>query len=116
MKRYFSLVPFFLLTVLLSCETEKKELPPKNLVPIPKMVAFLSDVHDVESSLLLSGIRQDTANAMFPRMEKKVYQKHHLDSTRVMTSLKYYTENIELLDSIYSLLKTYMDTTQTKKP
>jgi hypothetical protein len=116
MKRYFSLLPFLLLTVLFSCETEKKELPPKNLVPIPKMVAFLSDIHDAESSLLLSGIRQDTTNAMYPGMEKKIFEKHHLDSARVMTSLKYYNENIELLDSIYSLLKTYKDTTRTKKP
>lgn len=116
MKRYFALMPVFLLTGLLSCESEKKELPPKNLIPIPKMVAFLNDIHDTESSLLLSGIRQDTANAMYPGMEKKVFEKHHLDSARVMTSLKYYTENIELLDSIYSLLKTYKDTTQAKKP
>ena len=116
MKRHFALLTIFLLTVLVACETEKKEQPPKDLVPIPKMVAFLSDIHDVESSLLLSGIRQDTTNAMYPGMEKKTFEKHHLDSARVMTSLKYYTENIELLDSIYSLLKTYKDTTQTKKP
>jgi len=116
MKRHFALLTIFLLTALVACETEKKELPPKNLIPIPKMVAFLSDIHDVESSLLLSGIRQDTTNAMYPGMEKKIFEKHNLDSARVMTSLKYYTENIELLDSIYSLLKTYKDTTQTKKP
>lgn len=116
MKRYLVLLPIFLLTALISCESETKELPPKNLVPIPEMVAFLNDIHETESFLLLSGIRQDTTNAMYPAMEKKIFEKHHLDSARVMSSLKYYNENIELLDSIYSLLKTYKDTSHTKKP
>jgi Domain of unknown function (DUF4296) len=116
MKRQIASLTILILTGLFSCETEEKEPPPKNLIPIPRMVAFLNDIHDTESTLLLSGIRQDTTNALYPLLEKKIFEKHHLDSARVMTSLKYYTENIELLDSIYSLLKTYKDTTRMKKP
>jgi hypothetical protein len=104
-----------LFILFLSCGSEVKNEVPKNLIPAPKMEAFLRDIHQLESSLLLSGIRQDSANTLFKVLEKDIYKKHKLDSAMVGVSLKYYTENVELLDSIYRKLRLPPDTKTNKQ-
>ena len=93
---------------------EKKESVPAGILPPKTMAAFLGDIHNVESSLLLSGIRQDSAAELFKDLEKDLLKKHKLDTGKVNRSLKFYTTHIELLDSIYSMIGKMPDSLYSK--
>ena len=92
-----------LLSGLFACQSEKSEaeLPPAGLVPRDSLRAFLLDLHELEAALNQSGIRQDSATALFSVMENDLYRRHALDSGRVGLSLRYYCRNPEKLDSLY---------------
>jgi hypothetical protein len=93
----------FLMTfILLACSEEKRTPPPKKWMPPAKMKSFLMDLHELEAGLLTSGIRQDSAQALFELHQKKLYRKHGVDSAQVMQSLQYYTKETHLLDSLYT--------------
>jgi hypothetical protein len=99
--------PILILAVvfLASCDEEKKTPPPpKGVMSQAQLVAFLQDIHKLESSLLMSGIRQDSASELYKEMEKEIYLKHKLDTGKVNRTLRYYTQNLELLDSLYKVL------------
>jgi hypothetical protein len=98
--------------LLLSCQQEEKKTSiPAGILPPKKMAAFLKDIHQTESVLLLSGIRQDSSAELFKDLEKDILKKHKLDTGKVNRSLRYYTTNIEMLDSLYSMIGKEPDST-----
>jgi len=114
MKSNIVTIVFYMLVLCTCCTEEKKNQTPESLVPPDRMVAFLRDIHKTEASLLLSGIRQDSAATLYKVLEKEIYSKHKLDSTKVRRSLKYYAENIEMLDSLYIMLGRPPDSASLK--
>jgi len=106
------------LLLLLGCVEEKKATIPSGVFSADTMEQFLYDLHRAEAQLLLSGIRQDTAIRIFDRLESDLYHKYHTDSAKVRRSLRFYTNNINLLDSMYQRLEVRIknDTLLPAKP
>ena len=89
----------------MSCESEEKKVViPNNVLPIPKMEAYIGDLHELESKLQLSGIRQDTSSELFLVLEKELMKKHKIDTGMVKRSFRFYATNIELMDTMYTHL------------
>ena len=95
-----SLIALFLL---MACRQEGKEqnIPPGLMQP-KQLEAFLSDIHQAEAKVMVSGIRQDSGSALFHHLEKKIRKKHGLDSAGISKNLDFYNQHPELLDSVYA--------------
>lgn len=65
-------------------------------------------LHTQESTLLVSGIRQDTAFVIFDSLQRRTLKNLKVDTTTLNNSLKYYSKNVELLDSMYRLIEKKM--------
>lgn len=102
------LVSFFLF----SCEEEKQTQIPANVIAQGKMGKILMELHDAEAKLIQSGIRQDTSMALFLRMQEEIYRKYKVDTGSVNRSLRFYTQHIEILDSVYA--RMVQETTEKK--
>ena len=92
-----------LLLISISCKEEKVTIPPGVISP-DSMEAFLYDLHLLEAKILQSGLRQDSASALYIHLEENTMKKFGLDSAKLNKNLKYYTENIQRLDTIYQRL------------
>ena len=101
--RKISCIAALWLLLLSGCQPEQSETepPPPGLVPRDSLRAFLLSLHELEAALNQSGIRQDSATALFSVMETNLYRRFGLDSGRVGLSLRYYCRNPEKLDSLY---------------
>ena len=96
---------FCLLLVITSCEEEQQTQIPANVLSQAKMESILLEIHEAESKLQQTGLRQDSAVALFEYYLKQIYSKHKVDSGKVNRSLRFYTQHIELMDSIYQNLE-----------
>ena len=73
---------------------------------------ILRDIHELESSLMVSGIRQDYAQSLYRlRLEPELLKKHHLDTARLNRSLRYYASQPFLVDSLYHVVLKKTDST-----
>ncbi len=106
MKAIINLLYLCLIAGLISCESEEKKVViPNNVLPILKMEAYVGDLHELESKLQLSGIRQDTLSELFLVLEKDLMKKHKIDTGMVKRSFRFYAKNIELMDTMYTHLQ-----------
>lgn len=69
------------------------------------MEELLFSIHEQEARLLMSGIRQDTAYLLFDTLQKQLMKRLKIDSTALRISLNYYSQHVELLDSIYKRME-----------
>lgn len=69
------------------------------------MQTILSEIHQLESKLLQTGIRQDSTVPVFEFYQKQIYARHQVDTGSVNRSVQFYTQHIELLDSIYQKME-----------
>lgn len=103
LKRFF--YSLFLLSFL-SCQSDQEaNRRPSGILSPDSLVLILREVHEAEGLLANSGMRQDSAAVLFQVCEAKLYRKYGIDSTRFSESLKYYTSNLKVLDSIYHVLR-----------
>ncbi|HRH33542.1 MAG TPA: DUF4296 domain-containing protein [Catalimonadaceae bacterium] len=99
-------IGLFIAFFLFQCSEEKKNELPKGVLPPEKMEEMLFSLHYQEAKLLMSGIRQDTAYLLFDTLQKQIMNRLNVDSTSLRLSLNYYSQNVELLDSLYKRMET----------
>lgn len=87
------------------CSEPKSNSIPKGVLPQAKMEELLFSIHEQEARLLMSGIRQDTAYLLFDTLQKQILKRLQVDSTALRISLNYYSQHVELLDSIYKKME-----------
>ena len=104
---------FLMMEVLSACqEEERKAAAPPGILPMDSAALILRDIHELESSLMVSGIRQDSAQSLYRlRLEPELLKKHHLDTARLNRSLRYYASQPFLLDSLYHVVLKKTDST-----
>jgi hypothetical protein len=94
MKR---LIPgFFLLIFVAACA---REHVPEGIIDNAKMVSVLTDIHLVDS--YVSSAAYDTTTQPAKNYYKVVYEKYKIDSVKFQKSLRYYSRQPELLDTMY---------------
>jgi hypothetical protein len=112
MKR-FSVKFLFLIPGLFSCQPEERKIAiPSGILTMDSIALVMHDIHAMESALLVSGIRQDSAQSLYRLvMEPEMLKKYHLDTARLNKSLRFYASEPVLLDSIYQLVLKKTDST-----
>ena len=114
MKRYLKGA---LLCLLAACEQgHKTPVPPAGVLPMDSVALVLRDIHELESSLMVSGIRQDTAQHLYRTLEPELFRKYGLDTSRFNRSLRFYSSDPFLLDSLYHVVLRKTDSTAVFKP
>ena len=94
MKR---LIPgFFVLIFLVACA---RQHVPEGIIDNDKMVSVLTDIHLVDS--YVSSAAYDTTTQPAKNYYKVVYEKYKIDSVEFQKSLRYYSRQPELLDTMY---------------
>jgi hypothetical protein len=73
---------------------------PEGIIPKDQMIRVLTDVHLANSLAAYYG-NLDTMRQRTSTYLNAVYQKHEIDSAKFNRSLKYYSENPEILNEIY---------------
>ena len=94
MKRL--ILGFFILIFLAACSRQKT---PDGILENGKMINVLTDIHLVDS--YRSTAAYDTTVQPAANYYKVVYQKHDIDSVLFQKSLRYYSRQPEVLDTMY---------------
>lgn len=91
------------LSLLWACHQppDEKKIARTQFLSPDSLEMVLENLHLLESTLLVSGIRQDTAFVLFDSLQRRTLKNLKVDTTTLNNSLKYYSKNVELLDSIY---------------
>ena len=107
--KYCSLMKFFklfILSIFLSgCNTDS---PPNDIIEEQKMIGVLADLHTIDgymSTLMYS----DSLRVAGKNYYATVYKKHKISKSRFEESLKYYSMQPELLDSMYSKVQIILN-------
>ena len=95
---------------------ENQTKAPAGLLAMDTMALLLRDIHDLESGLMVTGVRQDSAQVLYRILETQLFQKYRLDTGKVNRSLRYYSSNPVLLDSLYHLVLHKTDSTASFQP
>jgi hypothetical protein len=103
MKRL--ILGFFLLIFVTAC---KRSQVPKGIIENGKMILVLTDVHLVDS--YVSSAAYDSTTQPVANYYKVVYQKHKIDSAQLKRSLRYYSRDPELLDTMYHQVLKRLET------
>lgn len=91
-------------------EEEKRFVHPAGILPMDTTAMVLHEIHELESALLVSGIRQDSAQTLYRlRLEPALLKRYHLDTVRLNQSLRFYSSEPALLDSLYRLVMKKAD-------
>lgn len=104
-NRLISLLNLCVCLLAISCQEENRTQIPTNIIAPDKMEAILSEIHQLESNLLQTGIRQDSTVPVFEFYQKQIYAKYQVDTGSVNRSVRFYTQHVELLDSIYTKME-----------
>lgn len=86
----------FLLTVIVllgACKSDPEI--PDNILSEPEMVQVLIDVRIAEGQVNGLSLNLDSANGLFHYLEKRIFEKHEIDSTDYLESYEYYMLNPE---------------------
>ncbi|GAB4402064.1 MAG: hypothetical protein OHK0053_25630 [Microscillaceae bacterium] len=76
---------------------------PANLIPPPKMVQLLIDLHLAEAEIIERRYReQDSAYWDYYQMEKKIFRRYQVDSLQYARSYAFYAKKAEQLKQIYA--------------
>jgi hypothetical protein len=87
---------FFVLILVAGCSREQL---PEGIIENPRMISILTDIHLVDS--YVSSAAYDTTTQPAKNYYKVVYQKYRVDSVEFQRSLRYYSRQPELLDTMY---------------
>jgi hypothetical protein len=109
--------PAFILLIFFSCtEEEKPTTTPKGILPMDSTAMVLRDIHELESALMVSSIRQDSTQNLYRALEPDIFRKYKLDTGRLNQSLRYYSSEPYLLDSLYHVVLKKTDSTAIFQP
>ena len=112
-----TLIFSLILVFMLACKTEEKKVSaPAGVLSMDSTALVLRDIHELESALMVTSIRQDSAQNLFRLLEPEILQKYRLDTAKLNRSLRYYASEPFLLDSLYHLVLKKNDSSAIFKP
>jgi hypothetical protein len=111
--RQLSAVPI-LLAILLSCCA--KEERPAGILSREQMVKVLMDIYITEEKVNRLSLRQDSALAVFDRMEQKIFERAGAKDSMFEKSFDYYFSRPEELHLIYSAVVDSLQLKEQRTP
>ncbi|KOY84992.1 hypothetical protein AD998_01490 [bacterium 336/3] len=98
MKSFFYIIVIGIF--MFSCKEQTET--PRNVIQPKKMVAVLIDIHLLESQVPHLTRMPDSAHFLYKAYEKKIFQKHQIDSLTYQQSYRYYLNNLQEFEKIYA--------------
>ena len=74
------------------------------MIPQPKMVRILADIHTVEAQIEQNITYPDTALMIFNKQQVEVLNKHGVKQEDFKTTYAYYLRHIEEMDKLYEIV------------
>lgn len=100
-----SVAILLIITGLVSCSHELEVLEvPKELIPEDTLEMVLYDLMALETYTKMKHKNVNDFYILMKRSAQPILEKYHVDSTRYMLSMKYYSRNQEALMGIYTRL------------
>jgi Domain of unknown function (DUF4296) len=97
-QQYWGIVIIFC-SVLLACNIGSK---PNDLLPPQTMIAILEDIHLIEAKVTKHSLAStDSSNMLYNAWERKIFQKHQIDTAVYHRSYRYYIEHTDEFTEIY---------------
>lgn len=105
--KFKKIIVFFVactISMLMGCSNKQDNTKaPDNLIPKEKMIAILIDIHIADNQAQTYKVgNYDTTQAIYYGFQKKILEKHKVDSLTYQKSYTYYLQNIAFMDEIYA--------------
>lgn len=106
MNLKFAIITFSLL-FFSSCSVEKEEVEiPDNVLPLTKMTEVLKDIHLTQSHIDNERLHNPYIMDSVSDYYQSVYSKHNISKQVYDSSVRFYSLNVILMDSIYNTIFT----------
>lgn len=92
----------FLVFGTISCKEEKKETIPAGLIGKDTMVMIISEFHLLEASLGVKIFEDKKIIETRNLLKAKIYKDYGVSKEKFFKSYRYYAQNNQLIDSIYT--------------
>ncbi len=92
-----------------ACQRPEEPLRPADLLPRPRLVAALVDLHLLESRVENASLKPDSARALFLAQQKNIFWTYHLNDSSFQHSVRYYGIHGKDLDEIYAAVVDSLD-------
>lgn len=92
-----------------ACQRPEEPLRPADLLPRPRLVAALVDLHLLESRVENASLKPDSARALFLDQQKNIFWTYHLNDSSFQHSVRYYGIHGKDLDEIYAAVVDSLD-------
>ena len=113
MKKYLYIVFVFFFV---SCTQNKNEVKiPEGIIPQAEMVKIIIDYHIAEAALLDCQNKKQDINNYTILYYNSILKKYKISRIKFNTSLKFYSDHIELLQKIYEEAGNELSTMQSKE-
>jgi hypothetical protein len=77
--------------------------PPPGTLDQGKMISILSDIHVAEAQAQQAGFKtSDSTQLYYKHLERQILKKNKTDSTQYHDSYKFYSQNVLLMNEIYT--------------
>ncbi|MFN6946191.1 MAG: DUF4296 domain-containing protein [Cytophagaceae bacterium] len=93
---------FYLFFVFLLVGCSSPEEPDFDILPEPKMVEVLAQIHAYEALVNAQNLPSDSAKAIYRELEEKAFADHEVDRDHFEKSYAFYLRNIHHMDRIYA--------------
>lgn len=110
METKIFLFALFFLSIMSSCSEKKK---PAHILDEQKMVNIMTDLHIIDG-YMSSLMYNDSTRTKGKNFYASVYDKHKITRAEYERSLKYYSMNPVLLDSMYSKVERILTAKEQK--
>jgi hypothetical protein len=94
----------FILCLIFSCARKKIEVP-KDIIQQKEMTAILSDIH-IAQAAIGNTVNIDSSDYTMNDYLKNILKDHQTSREEFMNSLKFYSNNPELLQEVYDSVLT----------
>jgi len=92
-----------------ACQRPEDPLRPADLLPRPRLVAALVDLHLLESRVENAALKPDSARALFLAQQKNIFWTYHMNDSSFQHSVRYYGIHGKDLDDIYAAVIDSLD-------
>lgn len=92
--------------LIFSCQEVEKMKKPDDLIPEQKMVEVLTDLSLINSA---KNYNKRFLEEKGVKPEEYVYERHNIDSTRLAESTRYYAQNYDDFERIYTRVKVNLE-------
>jgi hypothetical protein len=110
------IIYLFSLIFLFACAQSKDEVKiPDDIIPPQEMINVIIDFHIAEAALVECQNKKEDVNVTTILYYNSILKKHKITRAKFDKSMKFYTENIQLLQIIYEEVGNELSTMQSKE-